>query len=364
MNAIIDPQAREKRLVEIHAQHLAEVGPEGWLKYSEAINKLLPRFFSSAEKIPKPIPRFLINGKAVCTAGNLTTIISQAKGGKSAFTGAMIAAAICADRGAERDTLGITATAPGGKVLLHVDTELSRHDHQEHILRQLRRAGVDQEPIWLHAPSLTDLSPTERHRALPVLMQYAHREAGLFATILDGGADLVNDVNDTEESNGFVAELHALAIRYDCPIISVVHENPGGDSGKMRGHFGSQLERKAESNLRLRKVDEITVVFGEKNRGAPILERDGPRFIWSDEAGMHVSVASKGSEKDAEEIEEMRGLARRVFSEGTLRYSDACDRIEAIRHMKDGGGGKWFTRMKKARVIQDDLLGKWRVIEP
>jgi hypothetical protein len=35
-------------------------------------------------------------------------------------------------------------------------------------------------------------------------------------------------------------------------IVGVIHFNPGGE--KTRGHLGSQLERKAETNLRLDKV--------------------------------------------------------------------------------------------------------------
>jgi len=39
-------------------------------------------------------------------------------------------------------------------------------------------------------------------------------------------------VNNAEECNDFIAKLHALAISHDCPIISVLHENPAQESGK------------------------------------------------------------------------------------------------------------------------------------
>ncbi len=111
--------------------------------------------------------------------------------------------------------------------------------------------------------------------AFTCLMESAHDFNGLFAVIVDGVADLVLDVNDAKECNALVAKLHALAIKYDCPdrIICVIHENPNADTGKMRGHLGSQLERKAESNLRLRKKEDVTVVFSDRQRRrAPILE--------------------------------------------------------------------------------------------
>lgn len=51
-------------------------------------------------------------------------IIAQAKSGKSAYIGAKLAAAIVAENGAVgRDCLGAAAADPGGRALLHLDTE-------------------------------------------------------------------------------------------------------------------------------------------------------------------------------------------------------------------------------------------------
>ena len=57
------------------------------------------------------------------------------------------------------------------------------------------------------------------------------------------------------------------------------------------------LERKAESNLKLKKDGEVTVVYSTKQRRAPILEATGPRFRWCNEAGMHVSCGSVSDEE-------------------------------------------------------------------
>jgi hypothetical protein len=114
---------------------------------------------------------------------------------------------------------------------------------------------------------------------------------------LDGGADFVADVNDAAESNAFVATRHDLAIKHDCPIVGVVHFNPGSE--KSRGHLGSQLERKAETNLALEKdADESTVIYSTKNCRAGIPKGIGPRFRFDPAAGMHVSVASRQSARD------------------------------------------------------------------
>src|SRR5262249_9188485 len=141
--------------------------------------------------------------------------------------------------------------------------------------------------------------------------------------VIDGVADLVADVNDAVECNAFVAELHALAIRFDCPITVVIHINPGSETGKTRGHLGSQLERKAETNLRLDKDGEVTSVWSEKQRRAPILKGKGPRFQWGSEAGMHVSIQPGQSPSEIARRRDAVALCKDVFhAQPSMRRCD------------------------------------------
>jgi hypothetical protein len=235
----------------------------------------------------------------------------------------------------------------------------SHFDHDQLIRRSLRRADVDGSPAFLESYGCAGLSSVELRQSLKIIAKSAQQRGGVYAIVIDGTADLVVDVNDAAECNAFVAELHALAIECGCPIINIVHENPGQDGGKMRGHLGSQLERKAESNIRLRKVEEVTTIFSEKMRKAPILEKDGPRFYWSDAAGMHVSAPSEGTLREADSVSDLRDLAAEVFSGNRLRYAEVCEKIEKARRVGEKASEKWFTRMKKAHVIQKTGMGLW-----
>lgn len=312
------------------------------------------RRFSITAALVEPAPRFLINDRAVCTPGNLTNIIAQAKAGKTATIAAAIAAAICAEFDSSRDTLGITAAAPGSRLLLHFDTEQSPFDHHQLVRRAMRRAGVDSPPPWLASYGLAGFSAQELRRALVAKMKDASTRGGIFAVILDGTADLVSDVNDAGECNAFVAELHGLAIEHDCPILNVVHENPGQDVGKMRGHLGSQLERKAESNLRLRKSEEVTVIFSEKMRGAPILERDGPRFKWSDSEGMHVSCQNAGKTREDERREALHDQAESAFNQSAKDVLTWKEAVSAV-------GEKRLSQMVKLGVVSKLFGGSYRL---
>jgi hypothetical protein len=83
-----------------------------------------------------------------------------------------------------------------------------------------------------------------------------------------------------------------LAIRYQCGMFTVLHENPGSEIGKTRGHLGSQLERKQFAGLRLAKdKDEITTVWTDRSRKASIPKSQGIRFAYDKEAGLHLPVA-------------------------------------------------------------------------
>lgn len=321
--------------------------------------RLDARLFNLEAPPPNPLPRYLVAGVGISTPGNLTCVSSQAKNGKSSLIAAMMAAAICAEfNDSGRDTLGVTATAPGGLTILQIDTEQSPFDAHQMIRRTLRRAGVETSPPFLKPYSLAGFSASETRSAISLLIA-AEAVGGLHSVIIDGVADAVNDVNDAAECNAFVAELHDLAIKYNCPIIGVIHENPGQDGGKMRGHLGSQLVRKAESIIRLKKTDEVTVVFSDKTRQAPILEKNGPRFQWSNEAQMHVSVANSGTLRDADSVADLRDLADEVFEGQRLRYAEACQKIEKARRVGEKAGEKWFTRMKKAEVIHNAGMGYW-----
>jgi hypothetical protein len=320
------------------------------------------------EPAPEPAePRIFIAGKPVCTPGNITNIIAQAKAGKTAYLGALIAAALAADASREdRDTLGITAKAPGLRALIHIDTEQSVYDHDQLIRVALRRAGVDTAPDWLQSYALAGFDAPDLRLVFRELLVRAHRKGGVYAVILDGAADFVRDVNAPEECNPFVAELHGLAIEHDCPIITVVHENPGQDAGKMRGHLGSQLERKAESNLRLRKNDEITTVFSEKMRRAPILEKDGPRFKWAPQDMMHMSCGSAGTSKDEVKRDKLLDLATAVFEHAgkrSLRYAEFLRIMAELRKISPSYAEDKFTEMKKLGVLRKDVIGSWSIPE-
>lgn len=272
--------------------------------------RLALRLYNPQTNIVRPAPRYSIGRVTVCTPGNLTTISAQAKSGKTAVMGAMVGSTFA---GQDADCLGFISGNEVGRAVLHIDTEQSPFDHGELVRLIAQRAGRPL-PSWFKSYCLTGWPADEIRRAIPVLMELASREhGGIHSVLLDGSGDIANDVNDPKESNSIVAELHALAIQYDCSIITAIHLNPASDT-KTRGHLGSQLERKGETNLQITKDDEICTLYASKNRHAPILKSTGPRFAWNEEHGMHRSIESQADAKADAEFDELSSLFQNALS--------------------------------------------------
>jgi hypothetical protein len=284
------------------------------------------------------------------------------KTGKSAVVGAMVASAMAGeDSGC---TLGFTSCNPKKLALLSFDSEQSPDDHWHQNARALRRAGLQEPPSWLYSYCLTGLGSKRAWECVKEAIRIAaDQHGGVHSILIDGVADLVADVNDPAESNDFIAELHEVAIERVCSIIGVIHFNPGGE--KTRGHLGSQLERKAETNLRLDKSDQVTTIWSDKQRRAPIPKGSGPCFAWDETAGMHVTVASRGSAKDAAEQESLQALAEEVFSSHpSMRYSDLQKTITERLGVSSNTADRRIVRMRAFTLIKKAAAGLYVLCTP
>lgn len=254
-----------------------------------ALDKLLAaRRFDSLNQPAEPVALYKLGGLPIATAENLMVLQAKLKAGKSAAIGAMLAATL----GAPGDCLWFESSNPERRAVLHYDTEQSAFDHHRLVTRSMRRAGCGQLPEWLYSHHIKGL-PVAQLRALVErgMAAAAAQHGGVHSCIVDGIADLCADVNDAGEANELVACMEALAMEYRTLIVCVLHENHGSDSGKTRGHLGSQLARKAETNLRLEKDDDgVTTMFADASRSLHIPRAKGFRFRWDDAEKAHVSV--------------------------------------------------------------------------
>lgn len=206
------------------------------------------------------------------TQGNLFGITGGEGTGKSNYVAAIVAGCIC-PAGTEVDTLGIQITANGRhKAVLLYDTEQSEVQLFKNVSNLLARAKQPDKPDELKAFCLTGMSRKERLNAIVQSMdKFYYQYGGIQLVVIDGIADLVKSANDEAESVVVIDELYRLAGIYNTCILCVLHFVPNGL--KLRGHLGSELQRKAATILSIEKDEEPTqsVVKALKVRdGSPL----------------------------------------------------------------------------------------------
>jgi hypothetical protein len=292
------------------------------------------------------------------TRGNIGVVTALQKTGKSAAVGGMLGALI-GGANVRGDTLGFRGSNEDRHAVLHIDTEQSPADHEALVGTALRRAGLDSLPPWLYSFSAKGVSPEEMRRMIARLLREVQKaHGGVLAVLIDGVGDLCFDLNDAREVGELVTELESIAAGFNCSAIGVLHLNPSpaGQLTKSRGHLGSHLERKCETDLRLVKDgDGITTMFTASARHSPIIEADGPRFSWSVQDGMHRLLSgSNRQDKESAEKEYLRELAGDCFA-GTptprMRWCELVAAVEKTAKCKERTAQEKVARMKKMGVV-------------
>ena len=135
----------------------------------------------------------------------------------------------------------------GNREMVHVDTEQG-HFHASRVFRRpYQMTGKGHEGY--HTLALRELSPKDRLGFIEWYLDNKTKDCGFL--VIDGIADLCNDVNNIEESNLLTQKIMELSVKHNCLIATVIHSNFGSE--KPTGHLGSFLEKKAETQISLEK---------------------------------------------------------------------------------------------------------------
>lgn len=241
-----------------------------------------------------PIPSNSIvsfQGTVIGASENLLCITGEEGSGKSNYIGAIIAGAISSSSLDSSMTLGLEITPnPHHKAVLHFDTEQSESQLYKNGMRSFRRAGITGCPPYYYSICLTPVSRKER---LQVIMKsiehYDIVHQGIHLVLIDGIADLIYSANDERQAIALIEGFHQLAITYNTCIVCVLHYIPDGI--KLRGHLGSEIQRKAAGILAIEKCkddEKNSVVKALKIRDGSCYDVPMMLFGWDYEKGMHV----------------------------------------------------------------------------
>ena len=269
-----------------------------------------------------------VNGVPLGTQDNLFCITGGEGTGKSNYVAAILAGTLGTERLPAEKTLGLEITPnPNGLAVLHYDTEQSEAQLHKNLGKTLQRASLKTVPEFYHSLYLASLSRKDRLKLIRESMDlFHHKHGGIHLVVIDGIADLIRSANDETESIAIVDELYRLAGIYNTCIICVLHFVPNGI--KLRGHIGSELQRKAAGILSIEKDDnpEYSVVKALKVRdGSPL---DVPMMLF-----------------------------RNSFK---LTYQELCEVLMREMEIKDRTAKKYIAYMKEQRILIQDTSGNYQ----
>ena len=306
---------------------------------------------------PPPVAQMIVsvNDVPLGTQGNLLCITGGEGTGKSNYVAALIAGAVKPENAEGIDTLGVSIEGnPKGKAVLFYDTEQSEVQLYKNVSTLLRRCGRDTMPEWFKAYCLTGMSRKERLKSIVLSMDKFHYQyGGIHLVVIDGIADLIRCANDEAESIAVVEELYRLAGIYNTCIVTVLHFIPNGL--KLRGHLGSELQRKAAAILSIEKDTNpaVSVVKALKVRDGSPLDVPLMQFAWDKEKAMHAYLGEKPKEeKDRRKEEELVAVARELFSRKRfIGYMELSEELQTAFEVKERTAKSYIRFMREKEII-------------
>lgn len=155
-----------------------------------------------------------------------------------------------------------------GKFIIDIDTEQSTYHTQKVARRVCEMVGTN--PSHYLPFALRDQDPKTRFEFVNWIFNESQWKNNLGLVLIDGAADLMENVNDLEESNRIVNAMLKWTKQSNCHLVTVLHRNHGGM--KPTGHLGSAITKKAETVAFVTKEEDYVKVTPEYTRNYPFPE--------------------------------------------------------------------------------------------
>ncbi|MBS9767084.1 MAG: hypothetical protein KGV44_06045 [Flavobacteriaceae bacterium] len=153
-----------------------------------------------------------------------------------------------------------------------------------------------------------------------------------------------------------VEELYRLAGIYNTCIVTVLHFIP--NRLKLRGHLGSELQRKSATILSIEKEEnsEISVVKALKVRDGSPLDVPLMQFKWDKELKMHTYIGEKSKkEKDKRKTKDLETVAKEIFEKkSSWNYGDLCTELQSFMEVKERTAKNYIKYMREKEIIIKD----------
>ena len=303
----------------------------------------------------EPEPLIKVDEVTVGAPGNIMCVAGSEGSGKTNFLGGILSGSI-KPTGAEIDTLGMTIRENVlGKGVLLYDTEQSEFQLYKNLTYIVNRAELKRPPSWFKAYCLVGISRNERMKLILESMdKYFYQFGGIHSVVIDGIGDLLPGVNEEEGSVALIEELIRIAAIYNTVVICVLHMAPSGM--KLRGHLGSEVQRKAAGILLIEKDEntDTSLIKALKVRDGSPLDVPIKEFGWSKEEGRHVFLGEKGPKENAKHKSvDLKALATELYGEKrSMSSKDLTGLISSHMEIQDRRARDYIKHMREYGIIE------------
>lgn len=206
------------------------------------INELL---FNPNEILPPEQIVISIQGKNIGSIGNSVVIAGKPKSRKSVVAHAIAASAI-----SNKPVLGIECNLPASNndVVL-IDTEQSKHDLYKSLQRMKNLAELNYLPENLKVYSFRKLDASGIKRGIEKILD----NKSVRLIIVDGGLDLINNMNDVPESKQTIDFIKNILDKNNICLVMIIHLSKS--TNFTIGHFGSFMDRFSQSVIEVTKLE-------------------------------------------------------------------------------------------------------------
>jgi hypothetical protein len=193
-------------------------------------------------------PIITINGSVFCATNEMSFISGKPKSGKTSVAGVMLS--VCLTNNPTFDTLGMVGTFCEDKPIIYIDSEQSKRSSKKILERIKQNLNIQKAPENLFVYNFRHLDYESLKHAFQELLEH-HK--GAFLWFLDGISDMVRSVNSEEEAKELIHFLNSQVEAKETAFILFLHENSVSSNDKMRGHLGSEAQRKCFATISISK---------------------------------------------------------------------------------------------------------------
>ncbi len=212
----------------------------------EAVTNLNDFLFDANQKLPDEQVVIRIQDRLVGSVGNAVVITGKPKSRKSVVAHSIICSAISGN-----NILGIESNLPGedDQVCL-IDTEQSNHDLSKSLNRLKQLGQMDQFTDKLLVYSFRSLNADQIKKSIHSILD---QNSKIKLLVIDGGLDLLNNMNDIMEVKETIDFLKQLFTKHQVCVVMVIHQSKS--TGFTIGHWGSFMDRFGQTNIEVSKLD-------------------------------------------------------------------------------------------------------------